>query len=207
MRTARVRLVAMAAVFLLGGCSVVQGMLDTEDALRAKGFRGVEVTFDYVNGESVVEVDYDSALSGPAAEVEFELAARTVWEVAPLRLDALTLRAHDPTSDASSGPHLRNYIRAELAHRFGPRPVAERPFSELIGFRQIKLVIGIGLGVLVLIIIVVVVAVRSGRKNRPPAYAGYLPGAWSAGTGWPQPGWPPQPPAGNPDQPWAPPPW
>ena len=217
---------------VLGGCGAIEGMLDTEEALVAAGYRDPEVSFESINGLDTVYVSWDaSAETSEGLRDESLGVAGVVWRVAPLRMDVVET---DPRVSfvADSAEVGTVYPRAQLEQEFGPRSAElDKPLTELMNLREIG--IGVVVAVLLflgLIVLVVVLVLRSSRKKRAarPAYSGYggypQQGQWQQGQwqqgGWqaypqtPQPPPPPQypspyPPAAPPppsgDDPWRPP--
>lgn len=203
---------------VLGGCGAIEGMLDTEEALVAAGFRDPEVSFESINGLDTVYVSWDAgAETAEGLRDESLEAAGVVWRVAPLRMDVVETdpRVSFPIDSVEVGTV---YPRAQLEAEYGPRPAElDKPLTELMNLREIG--IGIVVAVLLfigLIVLVVVLVVRSSRKKRAaqPAYGygaqqGQWPGQWQQGGWQAYPGAPPPvpPPAHYPSQyPPAPPP-
>lgn len=194
----------LAAAFLLTGCGAVRGILDTERAIRAAGYRDVTVGFESdAEGDAVTVGWTPNDDSSEGMRIEAHDIARIVWEHAPVRFDVVRLTAE-------SGESFR-FSRSQLREEYGPRPIRlEKTPAELLNVRG--LVIGVVVAFVVgtlLAVLLVVLIVRSFRKRRAehPPWAP-PPGQWG---GPPQGQWTqPVPPPGQwtvpPSDPWQPPP-
>jgi hypothetical protein len=192
--------VAVAAVLLLAGCDLATGTVRTATELEDAGIRNPDLTYD--NGGARLE--YDPA-AGPLERLrEQDRAAEVIWRNLPFRLDGITVAARD-----QGGPlDQRDYPRAVLEARFGPRPAGlDRSPGEIA--RRVLLWASIaGLLVLLAVVLIIVLIVRAVRRRPSPQPAG----AWQQPPPqqpWGQPGygqqtqpqWPQQPGYGQQTQP------
>lgn len=212
----------VAAAVLLAGCSLISGILHTNNALRDAGFSDPSVNLHSSNGYAVVDVTTDSSSSASAATPQGQQVAQIVWDNLPGRFDALHVTVRGVGSDT--------YSHARLVSLFGPRPgnLDQQTISQEITSAGGSVAIGLLVGVLIVValILVVVFAVRRKRRQQRQSYnqlvmATLPPHAWgyasptygAAGyeagappvAGWPPPGAPPgMAPAGGPGAPAAP---
>jgi len=181
------RLLAMvvAAVLLLAGCDLATGTVRTATELRDAGIRNPDLQYD--NGDARVE--YDPA-SGPLERLrEQDRAAEVIWRNLPFRLDRITVAARDQGGLLDE----RDYPRAALEARFGPRPAGLDQSPGDIARRALLWASVGGLLLLLAVVLIIVLVVRAVRRRPPPQPAG----------AWQQP--PPQQPWGQPgygQQPW-----
>jgi hypothetical protein len=178
--------VAVAAVFLLAGCDLATGTVRTANELQDAGIRNPDL--QYNNGDARLE--YDPA-AGPLERLrEQDRGAEVIWLNLPFRVDSITVAPRD-----QGGPFgERDYPRAVLEARFGPRPAGlDRSPGDIA--RRVLLWASIaGLLVLLAVVLIIVLVVRAVRRHPPPQPAG----------AWQQP--PPQQPWGQPgygQQPWG----
>jgi hypothetical protein len=181
----RLRLVAVAvaAVLLLAGCDLATGTVRTATELRDAGIANPDL--QYNNGDARLE--YDPA-AGPVERLrEQDRAAEVIWRNLPFRLDRITVVARDRGGLLDQ----REYPRAVLEARFGPRPAGlDRSPTEIA--RRVLLWASLaGLLVLLAVVLIIVLVVRAVRRRPSPQPAG----------AWRQP--PPQQPWGRPQQPWG----
>lgn len=183
--------VAVAAVFLLAGCDLATGTVRTATELQNAGIRNPDLQYD--NGDARLE--YDPA-SGPLERLrEQDRAAEVIWTNLPFRLDSITVVAR-----SGSLFDQRDYPRAVLEARFGPRPAGlDRSPGEIA--RRVLLWASVaGLLVLLAVVLIIVLVVRAVRRRPSPQPAG----AWQqppAQQPWGQPGYGQQPPPQWPQQP------
>jgi hypothetical protein len=196
--------VAVVAVFLLASCDLATGTVRTATELQDAGIRNPDL--QYNNGDARLE--YDPA-SGPLERLrEQDRAAEIIWLNLPFRLDRITVAARDQSGLLDQ----RDYPRAVLEARFGPRPAGlDRSPSDIA--RRVLLWASVaGLLVLLAVVLIIVLVVRAVRRRPSPQPAG----AWQQPPQqpWGQPGygqqappqWPQQPGYGQqtqPQQPWG----
>jgi hypothetical protein len=196
-------LLATAAA-LLAGCDLATGTVRTATELQEAGIRNPNLQYD----GGVATLEYDADPNPLEARAEQERAARVIWLNLPFRIDQITL-----VPDGGAVPS-RDYPRALLEQRLGPRPADLDRSVEDIARRATLIALVVGLVALVLVIVVIVLVVRAVRRRPAPQPAG----AWPQGGGpqpWGQAGWgqptqPGQQPWGQPappgQQPWGAPP-
>jgi len=184
--------VAVVAVFLLAGCDLATGTVRTATELQDAGIRNPDLQYD--NGDARLE--YDPA-SGPLERLrEQDRAAEIIWRNLPFRLDRITVAARDQSGLLDQ----RDYPRAVLEARFGPRPAGlDRSPSDIA--RRVLLWASVaGLVVLLAVVLIIVLVVRAVRRRPSPQPAG----AWQQPPPqqpWGQPGYGQQPPPQWPQQP------
>jgi hypothetical protein len=180
-------LLATAAV-LLAGCELATGTVRTATELQDAGITNPNLQYD----DGVARLEYDADRNPLEARAEQDRAATIIWEHLPFRIERITV-----TDNAGAFPS-RDYPRALLEQRLGPRPADLDRSVEDIARRATLIAIAVALFLLLLIILVIVLVVRAVRRRPAPQPAG----AWPQGgqQPWGQPGW------GQPAQP-APPPW
>jgi hypothetical protein len=180
-------LLATAAV-LLAGCELATGTVRTATELQDAGISNPNLQYD----DGVARLEYDADRNPLEARAEQERAAAIIWRNLPFRIERITI-----TDNAGAFPS-RDYPRALLEQRLGPRPANLDRSVEDIARRATLIAIAVALVLLLLIILVIVLVVRAVRRRPAPQPAG----AWPPGgqAPWGQPGW------GQPAQP-APPPW
>jgi hypothetical protein len=191
-RSSGVLALFVALAVLLPGCSAVRGIVDTERALQAAGYDDASVGYDTDSGETV-SVEWtpnDPSLEG--MQTESHDIARIIWQVAPIRFDAVEVDANDADFTA-------RYTHEELASEYGPRPARlDRSVSELLNVRGFVIggliVLFVGLLLIALIVVLIVRSVRK-RRAEPRWQPPPPPGQWGA-----------PPPPGPPGQWGAPPP-
>jgi hypothetical protein len=176
----RLRLVAVAvaAVLLLAGCELATGTVRTATELQDAGIRNPDLQYD--NGDARLE--YDPA-GGPLERLrEQDRAAQIIWRNLPFRLDSITVAPR-----GQAGPFdERDYPRAVLEARFGPRPAGLDRSPGDIARRVLLWASVAGMLVLLAVVLIIVLVVRAVRRRPAPQPAG----------GWQQP--PPQQPWGQP---------
>jgi hypothetical protein len=190
-------LLAVAAV-LLAGCELATGTVRTATELQRAGIDNPNL--DYSNG--VARLTYDADPSPLAARTEQDRAAAIIWRNLPFRIERITV-----TANGTGFPGSREYPRALLERRLGPRPARlDRSVSD-IARRASLIAVAVALVVLVLIVLVIVLVVRAVR-SRPAAQpaGGWPQGPAGAPQPWPQPGWGQPAPPGQPPWPQPPPP-
>jgi hypothetical protein len=170
--------VAVAAVLLLAGCDLATGTVRTATELQDAGIRNPDLQYD--NGEARLEYD---PVSGPLERVrEQDRAAEVIWENLPFRLDSITVAARDRSDPIGE----RDYSRAVLEARFGPRPAGLDRSPGDIARRVLLWASVAGVLVLLAMVLIIVLVVRAVRRRPAPQPAG----------AWQQP--PPQQPWGQP---------
>jgi hypothetical protein len=191
------RLLAMvvAAVLLLAGCDLATGTVRTATELRDAGIRNPDLQYD--NGDARLE--YDPA-TGPLERLrEQDRAAEVIWRNLPFRLDRITVAARDQGGPLGE----RDYPRAALEARFGPRPAGLDQSPGDIARRALLWASVGGLLLLLAVVLIIVLVVRAVRRRPPPQPAG----AWQqppAQQPWGQPGYGQQAPPQWPQQPQQP---
>jgi hypothetical protein len=195
-------LALLVAAILLAGCELATGTVRTATQIQEAGIRNPNLQY---NG-GVATLEYDADPNPLEARAEQDRAAAIIWKNLPFRIDRITV-----TSDGGAFPSRRDYPRALLEQRLGPRPAnLDRSVSD-IARRATLIAVAVALVLLVLIVVVILLVVRAVRSRPTPQPAG----AWPQGGApqpWGQPGWgqppPGQPPPGGPPpgQLWGPPP-
>lgn len=179
-RRGRLRLLAAAAaaVFLLAGCDLATGTVRTATELQDAGISNPDL--QYNNGEARLE--YDPSTGALERLREQDRAAEVIWRNLPFRLDGITVAARDQSDLVGE----RNYSRAVLEARFGPRPAGLDRSPGDIARRVLLWASVAGLVVLLAVVLIIVLVVRAVRRRPAPQPAG----------AWQQP--PPQQPWGQP---------
>jgi hypothetical protein len=202
LRGLRLLALVVAVVALPTGCDLATGTVRTATELEDAGIRNPDLRYD--NGDARVE--YDPA-GGPLERVrEQDRAAEVIWENLPFRLDGITVVAR-----GGGVLDRRDYPRAVLEERFGPRPAGlDRSPGDIARRILLWATVG-GLLLLLAVALIIVLVVRAVRRRPPPQPAG----AWQPPSQqpWGQPGygqqapppWPQQPGYGQQTQPQ--PPW
>jgi hypothetical protein len=181
--------VAAAAVFLLAGCELATGTVRTATELQDAGISNPDI--QYSDGEARLEYDPST---GPLERLrEQDRAAEIIWRNLPFRLDTITVAARDQSGLVGE----RDYSRAVLEARFGPRPAGLDRSPGDIARRVLLWASVAGFVVLLAVVVIIVLVVRAVRRRPAPPPAG----AWQQPS--PQQPWG-QPPAGQ--QPWGQPP-
>jgi hypothetical protein len=188
-------LVLLVTAALLAGCELATGTVRTASELQEAGIRNPNLNYD--GGTATLE--YDADPNPLEARAEQDQAAEIIWRNLPFRIEQITV-----TSNGGAFPSRRDYPRAALEERFGPRPAdLDRSVQDIA--RQATLIAGVvALVLLLLITLVIVLVVRAVRRRPAPQPAG----AWAQGgapqqggqQGWGQPP-PPQPPWNQPAPP------
>lgn len=191
----------VAGLLLLGGCGLINSLVDTTTGLRRAGFTSVRVSFNAAAaGRNVVDVSV-SVDAGPSDGAATG-AARVVWNDLHEHFDALDLTVH------GHGPTLRRQFPfAALVSLFGPRNPAWDRTTITSSARSLGYGVMIGLlvvAVVVAAVILIVVRIRR-RRGPPPPWPGFAGAGPGATPGWPGPpggpaGWP-----GPPGEPGGPP--
>jgi hypothetical protein len=193
----RALVLLVTAAALLAGCELATGTVQTASELRDAGIRNPNLNYD--GGTATLE--YDADPNPLEARAEQERAAAVIWRNLPFRIEQITV-----TSNGGAFPSRRDYPRAVLEERLGPRPAdLDRSVGDIA--RQATLIAGVvALVLLLLIILVIVLVVRAVRRRPAPQPAG----AWVQGGApqpWGQQGWGQPPPGyGQPPPGWAQPP-
>jgi len=192
---------AVAAV--LAGCELATGTVRTATELQEAGIGDPDLQYE----DGVASLEYDADPNPLQARAEQDRAAEVIWLNLPFRVDRIVV---SPRSGSSDFTPRRDYPRALLEQRFGPRPDdLDRSASDIA--RRAVLIAGIvALVLLVLVVVIIVLVVRALRRRPAPPPAG----PWPQGgpqQPWGQPGWGQPPPPGQPGwgqppgQPWPPP--
>jgi hypothetical protein len=192
----RALVLLVTAAALLAGCELATGTVQTASELQKAGIGNPNLNYD--GGTATLE--YDADPNPLEARAEQDRAAAIIWRNLPFRIDQITV-----TADGGAFPSQRDYPRAVLEERFGPRPAdLDRSVEDIA--RQATLIAGVvALVLLLVIILVIVLVVRAVRRRPAPQPAG----AWSQGgapqqwgqQGWGQPAPPAQPPWNQPAPP------
>jgi hypothetical protein len=180
----------VAVVVLPAGCDLATGTVRTAAELEDAGIRNPDLRYD--NGDA--RVAYDPA-GGPLERPrEQDRAAEVIWGNLPFRLDGITVVAR-------GGGVLgqRDYPRAVLEERFGPRPAGLDRSPGDIARRILLWATAGGLLLLLVVALIIVLVVRAVRRRPPPQPAGVWPPP--SQQPWGQPGhgqqgpprWPQQP--------------
>lgn len=183
--------VVVAAVVVLAGCDLATGTVRTATELRDAGIRNPDLQYD--NGTARVEFDPSA---GPMEQLrEQDRAAAVIWRNLPFRVDRITVTARDQDGALAQ----RNYSRAVLEARFGPRPAGLDQSPGDIARRVLLWATIGGLLLLLVVVLIIVLVVRAVRRRPPPQPAG----AWQQPPPqpWGQPGYGQQPPPGYGQQP------
>jgi hypothetical protein len=198
-------LVLLAAAILLAGCELATGTVRTATELQDAGIRNPDLQYD--NG--VARLRFDADPNPLEARAEQDRAAAIIWRNLPFRIDRIVV-----TADGGAFPNRRDYPRALLEQRLGPRPAdLDRSVGD-IARRATLIAVAVGVVLLVAIIVIIVLVVRAVRRRPAPQPAGAWPGGGPQPWGQPgQPGWGQQPPPSwgqapppSQPQPWAQPP-
>jgi hypothetical protein len=193
-----------AAVAALTGCELATGTVRTATELQDAGIRDPDLQYE----DGVARLEFDADPNPLEARAEQDRAAEIIWMNLPFRIDRIVV-------GASGGDFLptRDYPRAVLEQRFGPRPDnLDRSASDIA--RRAVLIAGVvALVVLVAVVLIIVLVVRAVRRRPTPQPAGPWPQGgpqqpWGQ-PGWGQPGYGQAPPgygqAPPPPQGWPPP--
>jgi len=188
----------VCVALLLGGCGLISGLQDTEDALTAAGFVDPSVHVHTSGDRDSVEVRVTHPIFSTDATPVRAAAARAVWDVFPWRFEVLyvELRAVDPSPGVA-------YPYAALQSRFGPRPprLDRHTYHHELRHVVVIAVVAVGAAGLVFVttvVVVIVLVVRHNRRRRAAAVPAWGQPQW----GQPQWGqWSPSPPPGA----WTPP--
>ena len=187
-------LALLAAAILLAGCELATGTVRTATQLQDAGISNPNLHYN----AGVATLEYDAAPNPLEARAEQDRAAAVIWRNLPFRIDRITVIA-----DGDAFPSRRDYPRALLEQRLGPRPAdLDRSVTD-IARRATLIALAVALVLMVLIVVVILLVLRAVRGRPTPQPAG----AWAQG-GTPQPWGPPPPgrPWGQPPQQPAPPP-
>jgi hypothetical protein len=202
LRGLRLLALVVAVVVLPAGCDLATGTVRTATELEDAGIRNPDLRYD--NGDARVE--YDPA-GGPLERLrEQDRAAEVIWRNLPFRLDGITVVAR-----GGGVLDQRDYPRAVLEERFGPRPAGlDRSPGDIARRILLWATVG-GLLLLLVVALIIVLVVRAVRRRPPPQPAG----AWQPPSQqpWGQPGygqqgppqWPQQPGYGQTQPQWPPP--
>ena len=172
-------LLLAAAVAALTGCELATGTVRTATELQDAGIRDPNLQYE----DGVARLEYDADPNPFQARAEQDRAAEVIWRNLPFRIDRISVR-----SSSSDFPARREYPRAVLEQRFGPRPDnLDRSASDIA--RRAVLIAGVvALVVLAAVVLIIVLVVRAVRRRPTP----------QPGGPWPQ---------GGPQQPWGQPGW
>jgi hypothetical protein len=190
----------VAAAAALAGCELATGTVRTATELQEAGIRDPNLQYE----DGVADLEYDADPNPLQARAEQDRAAEIIWRNLPFRIDRIVV---SPSSGSGDFLPRRDYPRAVLEQRFGPRPDdLDRSASDIA--RRAVLVAGIvALVLLVLVVLIIVLVVRAIRRRPAPQPAA----PWPPGgpQPWGQPGYGPppqgQPGYGPPPQGWPPP--
>ena len=188
----------VAAAILLAGCELATGTVRTATQLQDAGISNPNLHYN----AGVATLEYDADPNPLEARAEQDRAAAIIWRNLPFRIDRITVIA-----DGGAFPSRRDYPRALLEQRLGPRPAdLDRSVTD-IARRATLIALAVALVLMVLIVVVILLVLRAVRGRPTPQPAG----AWAQGA--PQPWGPPppgqpwgQPPPPPPGHPWAQPP-
>jgi hypothetical protein len=173
-----------AAVAALTGCELATGTVRTATELQDAGIRDPNLQYE----DGVARLEFDADPNPLEARAEQDRAAEVIWMNLPFRIDRIVV-------GSSAGDFLptRDYPRAELEQRFGPRPDdLDRSASDIA--RRAVLIAGVvALVVLVAVVLIIVLVVRAVRRRPAPQPVGPWPQGgpqqpWGQ-PGWGQPGW------------------
>jgi hypothetical protein len=191
----RTLLLLAAVVAVLAGCELATGTVRTATELQDAGIRNPNLQYD----GDVATLEYDADTNPLEARAEQDRAAEVIWRNLPFRIELITVAPRGGVLQDR-----RDYPRALLERRFGPRPAnLDRSVSD-IARRTAVIAVLIAVVLLVVAVVVIVLVVRAVRRQPTPQPAGAWPQA-----GPPQPWGPPPPPPGAqppPPPPWGPPP-
>jgi hypothetical protein len=200
LRGLRLLALVVAVVVLPAGCDLATGTVRTATELEDAGIRNPDLRYD--NGDARVE--YDPAGGALERLREQDQAAEVVWRNLPFRLDRITVVAR-----AEAVLDQRDYPRAVLEERFGPRPAGlDRSPGDIARRILLWATVG-GLLLLLVVVLIIVLVVRAVRRHPSPQPAG----AWQPPSPqpWGRPGYGQQGPPQWPQQPGygqqAPPQW
>ena len=197
-RRVAVLLAVLVAVAALPGCAAVDAVVRTTAALESAGFQDPDVTWQSNDGDEVVLVSWASeATTFEDVAAEERRAAGVVWDVAPVRFDAVVtdpaVPGYDGTLDTT-----RRFPRDALERAHGPRdPSLDRPATELLGGRRTAyLALGAFLVLAAAAVVGTLLLVRASRRRRE-RQAAWWRAQWQQGY----------PPPQQPPPPYAPPPY
>jgi len=181
-------LVAAAAVaVLLAGCELATGTVRTATELQDAGIRNPNIQYE----RNVARIEYDPTGGPLRRQAEQDRAAEIVWRNLPFRLDRVTIVAR------GAGPlDRRDYSRAALEARYGPRPAGLDRSPGDVARRVLLWAAVVGLLFLLAAVVTIVLVVRALRRQPPPQPAG----PWQQPPGqqpWGQPGYGQPPPPGR----------
>ena len=196
-RRRRALVLVVLAAALLAGCDLATGTLRTATELEKAGIHNPNLQYD--GGTATLE--YDADPNPLDARAEQDQAAAIIWRNLPFRVERVTV------VDRGGELPSRDYPRAELEQRLGPRPAGLDRSVEDIARRATLIAVVVSLVVLVLVIVVILLVVRAVRRRPTPQPAGpwAQPGApqpWGQPGPGPRPGWG-QPGPPPPQQPWG----
>jgi len=162
------------AVLLLGACTTVRGLIDTEEALTDAGYTDVEMGFNSAEGFNQIEVTLrpGSTLGGADAAEE---VAEVVWKTFPLGFDVLVIVLRG-SLDFYAGAY--RYTYSEMAELFGPRPAGfdDKELSDDVVRAGLGVVIVLAVGGLLFtaaVVLAIVFGVRASRRRKsltPPPW-------------------------------------
>jgi hypothetical protein len=193
-RPGRLVLALAGLALLLAGCSLVSGIVHTEQGLSNAGFGGAKVGFSTTNGQTVVTASVNDR--GGSVRSQAQDVAQVVWQNFPGRFDLLQVTVN--------GRGTVTYSHAQLAANLGPRPdgLDDKTVGQQLASAAIIVVVVVVL-VLAVALVVILLLVRASRRRRaqrtnqmnlmmntlPPQVWGAPtgPGPWPGGQ--PPPGW------------------
>lgn len=201
---------AVCALLLLAAasCTAVSGVVRTQAVLSRAGYKNASIGFVTENNGIVLTVGYDTdAIDVPALAREYLDVSEVIWKEAPLRFDAITVKANDAPGICTDDC-VDRFDRVALAGAHGARdPDLDKSIeNELLGAGLIVLAV-----IAIASILLISLYVRSRRRAKarqagwyqPQGNIGYLPPGYVPNN------WGGPPPAGGPHPPapdYAPPP-
>ncbi|HVF13669.1 MAG TPA: hypothetical protein VM942_03665 [Acidimicrobiales bacterium] len=164
----------MVGLLLLGACTTIRGLIETEEALTGAGYTDVEMGFDSAEGFNQIDINVRPPSSAEGdAEDAAERAAEVVWNTFPLRFDILRVDLLGPFEGFRT-----TYTYGEMAEIFGARDPALD--EKELGDDVVRTGVGVAVVLLVggllfvgAVVLAIVLGVRASRRRKsvtPPPW-------------------------------------